>query len=209
MVVAPPFGSASAYRDTFPSPPPKNVTVQAETCFNLGLFKDMVRQYRKLDDQIIVRLNRAQAEVRDRTRSRNLAGRGLRRIEGNEGMCAEMWSEMMSGWAHRQTLLSYCLETVNASLELRRSTIGSSSVNHRIEGSLPGYGGRGMKEEEVLADQLANEHSIEAIIRKRTHDAFRSRCPFFSPPSDPISKAWWDLAQSAGSGRGPDLPPSS
>ncbi|EIW68842.1 hypothetical protein TREMEDRAFT_69217 [Tremella mesenterica DSM 1558] len=193
MVVAPPFGSASAYRDTFPSPPPKNVTVQAETCFNLGLFKDMVRQYRKLDDQIIVRLNRAQAEVRDRTRSRNLAGRGLRRIEGNEGMCAEMWSEMMSGWAHRQTLLSYCLETVNASLELRRSTIGSS----------------GMKEEEVLADQLANEHSIEAIIRKRTHDAFRSRCPFFSPPSDPISKAWWDLAQSAGSGRGPDLPPSS
>lgn len=36
---APPFGTASAYTDSFPAPPPKQVTVTAETCFNLGVFR--------------------------------------------------------------------------------------------------------------------------------------------------------------------------
>lgn len=36
---APPFGTASAYTDSFPAPPPKQVTVTAETCYNLGVFR--------------------------------------------------------------------------------------------------------------------------------------------------------------------------
>ena len=74
------------------------------------------------------------------------------------------------------------------------------------------------------ANQLGNEESIEAIIRKRTHDgkvllmnanksqsadvnlAFRSRCPYFAPAvSDPVGKGWWDLAESGRGGKGPDL----
>lgn len=34
-----PFGSSSAYTDSFPAPPPKQITVNAETCFNLLQFK--------------------------------------------------------------------------------------------------------------------------------------------------------------------------
>lgn len=48
---------------------------------------DLVRQYRKLDDQVVTRLNRAQAQLRDEAR----VGKG----SGNEGMCAQMWSEIM------------------------------------------------------------------------------------------------------------------
>jgi len=48
---------------------------------------DIVRQYRKLDDQVVTRLNRAQAQLRDEAR----AGKG----SSPEGMCAKMWSEMM------------------------------------------------------------------------------------------------------------------
>jgi hypothetical protein len=46
-----------------------------------------VRQYRKLDDQVVTRLNRAQAQLRDEAR----IGKGA----SPEGMCAKMWTEMM------------------------------------------------------------------------------------------------------------------
>jgi len=39
MSSAPPFGTASAYTDSFPAPPPKALTISAETCFNLSVFK--------------------------------------------------------------------------------------------------------------------------------------------------------------------------
>ncbi|RSH83857.1 hypothetical protein EHS25_005472 [Saitozyma podzolica] len=183
---APPFGTASAYSDSFPAPPPKQVTISAETCFNLSVFKDMVRQYRKLDDQVIIRLNRAAAQLRDQSR---LAGpsswsssssASTPAMDGAEGMCAKMWHEMMAGWIHRQTMLSYCLSTVNASLESKRPE--TKGIDERLAASPSAAGPiqreRGWREEEVLANQLANEESIEAIIRKRTLDvAISPVCP--------------------------------
>ncbi|WRT64864.1 uncharacterized protein IL334_001800 [Kwoniella shivajii] len=193
---APPFGTASAYTDSFPSAPPKQMTVTTETCYNLSVFRDIVRQYRKLDDQIIIRLNRAQAQLRDEDR----LNPNSNHMSGSEGMCARIWSEMMSGWAHRQTLLTFCSQTVQSSVEGKKNVDADTPI---VTG--PKWE-RGIKEEEVLADQLASEESVEAIIRKRTLDAFKSRCPFFSPsPSDPSGKAWWDLADGGRKGRGPDL----
>ncbi|UOH81106.1 hypothetical protein LQV05_003768 [Cryptococcus neoformans] len=186
---APPFGTASAYTDSFPAPPPKQVTVTAETCYNLGVFRDIVRQYRKLDDQIIIRLNRAQAELRDHARTStgsSWIGGGVKSMDGAEGMCVKMWSEMMgmsSPWCSS-------FQTVQSSVEGKRNEGGHV---------------RGIKEGEVLADQLASEESIEAIIRKRTLEAFKSRCPFFTP-SDTTSKAWFNLADRGLKGHGPDLP---
>ncbi|WWC59348.1 uncharacterized protein I303_101900 [Kwoniella dejecticola CBS 10117] len=205
---APPFGTASAYTDSFPAAPPKQVTVTAETCFNLSVFRDIVRQYRKLDDQIIIRLNRAQAQLRDQDRLQSIPSASASsssssssslKMSGSEGMCAKLWQEMMAGWAHRQTLLTFCSETVNDSLSHK------TEIDQNPNKSTPRWE-RGIKEEEVLADQLESEQSIEAIIRKRTLDAFKSRCQFFSPPpSDQISRAWWDLADHGKKGKGPDL----
>lgn len=144
---SPPFGTASAYTDSFPAPPPARVTIAAETCFNLSAFKgespfvawsrcvletssflagtnwrhrfsnrsseslakraDMVRQYRKLDDQIITRLNRASAQLRDQDRLGGVGSGSSRSYsssssitdpaarDGIEGICTKMWSEMM------------------------------------------------------------------------------------------------------------------
>ena len=66
---------------------------------------DTVKQYRRLDDQIITRLNRAQAQLRDSNRlstpgpsswTRHTATtNGQVQMDGAEGMCARMWGEMM------------------------------------------------------------------------------------------------------------------
>ncbi|WVQ74055.1 hypothetical protein IAR50_003638 [Cryptococcus sp. DSM 104548] len=175
-----PFGTSSAYTDSFPAPPPKQVTVTADTCFNLGVFRDIVRQYRKLDDQIIIRLNRAHAELRDQTRTSGSSWipAGTKSMDSAEGMCAKLWAEMMEGWIHRQSLLTFCRHSVRSSVQ--------------VDGQ-EGVLGRGEREAEVLGDQLASEESIEAIIRRRTLDAFKSRCPYFHP-SDRDSKSWWSLA---------------
>ena len=107
-MVAPPFGTASAYTDSFPNAPPNNLTIPAETCFQLNIFKgalhnrrhsapvltpETVKQYRKLDDQIITRLNRAQAQLRDLSRS----AKTVSADQGTDGMCTRLWTEMM-GW---------------------------------------------------------------------------------------------------------------
>jgi hypothetical protein len=34
-----PFGTSSAYTDSFPAPPPKQITINAETCFNVLQFR--------------------------------------------------------------------------------------------------------------------------------------------------------------------------
>jgi len=208
---APPFGTASAYADSFPAPPPRQVTVSAETCYNLSVFRDIVKQYRQFDDQIITRLNRASAQLRDQERTSSAGSSSSRSRwwsrsaddDGIEAMCAKMWGEMMSGWLHRQTLLTYCLQTVTTSLEAKRpqedDLLSLATVDRKRI--------RGIKEEEVLQNQLANEESVEAIIRKRSLDAFKSRCPFFSPPpGNKASTGWWELADSGRAGKGPDIP---
>jgi hypothetical protein len=156
IMPAPPFGTASAYSDSFPAPPPKQVTISAETCFNLSVFKgeriprlcsrarsaccqlrggcslciDMVRQYRKLDDQVIIRLNRAAAQLRDQSR---LAGpsswsssssASTPAMDGAEGMCAKMWHEMMGALRSAFEHQMFLLYTSQLLLRLFRSSIG-------------------------------------------------------------------------------------
>ncbi|CAK9784913.1 hypothetical protein CC85DRAFT_283889 [Cutaneotrichosporon oleaginosum] len=183
-MAGPPFGTASAYADAFPAPPPKTLTLGAETCFNLTVFRDLVRQYRKLDDQVVTRLNRAQAQLRDEAR----VGKG----SGNEGMCAQMWGEVMAGWAHRQTLITYCQNTVES----------SAAAKHAGESAPAPH--RGALEEQRIAEQLGSEAMIEAIIRKRTLDVFRQRCPFFAPTTD-AGRVWWELADGGRPGAGPSV----
>jgi hypothetical protein len=57
----------------------------------------MVRQYRRLDDQIITRLNRAQAQLRDQSRVIPTGGSssGSADTSGVDGMCLHVWNEMM------------------------------------------------------------------------------------------------------------------
>ncbi|KAL1408964.1 hypothetical protein Q8F55_005781 [Vanrija albida] len=198
---APPFGTASAYTDSFPAPPPRELTVSAETCFNLTVFRDVVRQYRKLDDQVVTRLNRAQAQLRDEAR----VGKG----GSSEGMCAKMWTEMISGWTHRQTLLTYCIGTVEGSMAAKRAAAGGPT-DERLAAAPPRPAGvqggaheRGVREEQAVSDSLHSESSVEAIVRKRTLEVFKSRCPFFTPPPG-RDRAWWDIAESGRTSSGPE-----
>jgi hypothetical protein len=86
-------------------PPPHLVHVSPSTCHNLSLFKgasvviwgfyqlilaDLLKEYRRLDDTITMRLNRTNAHFRDRDR----AGTSTK---GNiqDQACAYVWKELV------------------------------------------------------------------------------------------------------------------
>lgn len=97
-----------------------------------------------------------------------------------------------AGWAHRQTLITYCQNTVEDSAAAKKAG-ESAPAPHR-----------GALEEQRIAEQLGSEAMIEAIIRKRTLDVFRQRCPFFAPTTD-AGRVWWELADRGRPGEGPSV----
>jgi len=181
-----PFGTQSAYTDTLLGPP-SQITVSPSTCFQLSLFKDVMKQYRKLDDTIIIRLNRASAQLSDNNRTHHLPT-----TSGSEESCLLLWREMIAGWEHRQTVLNYCVNIVDTSLNQKRKSLEGqeSGLDAKREAQ------NALFLEEVLRNQIANEDAVEKIVRKRSLEAFKSRCQFFLPPaSDERGRQWWNAAE--------------
>jgi len=75
------------------SPSPQSsqlVHVSPATCHNLSLFKELLKEYRKLDDTVTTRINRTTAQFRDRER---LGANGKGSVQ--EQACAYLWKELV------------------------------------------------------------------------------------------------------------------
>jgi len=168
---------------------PQIVHVSSSTCHDLSLFKDLLKEYRKLDDSITMRLNRANAAVRDQERDHG----GPRPGKGNvqDQACSFLWHELIGNWNRRTKLVEYCVAVVDRSLNEKRKSIedqyGDPSAQRKTQAALFA--------EEVKRNQVYNELAVEAIVRQRSLDAFRSRCKYFVPPlSDVEARKWWGSA---------------
>ncbi|KAF7352796.1 Coiled-coil domain-containing protein 58 [Mycena venus] len=136
------LGSASLQS---PSPATQIVSVSRSTCTEISSFKELLREYRKLDDSINIRLNRETALVRDQERN----------VQGGEQKAAQAEED-----------------------PARRRTIEA-----------------GMFSDDVKRNQVRDELTIDAIVRKRSLQAFRSRCRYFVPPlTDSEARKMWDAA---------------
>ncbi|KIJ57055.1 hypothetical protein M422DRAFT_57550 [Sphaerobolus stellatus SS14] len=167
------------------------VQVTPSTCHNLSVFKDIMREHRKLDDSVTMRLNRNQALFRDRERE---AAAGTTAAAQDEA-CAYFWSQLVSGWKARTQIIQYCVDVVDAGMEQTKATfekdsetaVGDAAVERRQRSVL--YA------EQVKKNQLHNELTVEQIVRTRSIEAFRSRCKYFEPPlTDVDARKWWDAA---------------
>ncbi|KAL1944188.1 hypothetical protein VTO73DRAFT_3373 [Trametes versicolor] len=167
-----------------PTLTPRTVLVTPSTCRDISVFKDLMNQYRKLDDTINVRLNRTTAQFRDRERS-GLSGKGG--VE--EQACIQVWRELVANWSRRKDIVDYCVGVVDQSLEEKRELLQSAGDDASAQRKAKGV----LYAEEVKRNQLHNELTVETIVRKRASEAFRSRCRYFEPPpSDAEARKWWD-----------------
>jgi len=160
-----------------PSLQPHVVHVSPSTCHDLSLFKELMKEYRKLDDSIVVRLNRTNAQFRDRQRTGE-----TNNLKGNvdDQTCAYMWQQLVENWKRRAEIIEYCVSVVDQPNDPSSQRTSSAT----------------MFAEDVKRNQVRNEVVVETIVRQRTLDAFRSRCKYFIPPlSDADARKWWDSAQ--------------
>ncbi|KAG6330569.1 hypothetical protein ID866_8521 [Astraeus odoratus] len=171
-----------------PSLAPQVVYVSPTTCHNLSLFKDLLREYRRLDDTIVMRLNRSNAQFRDRDREGSTSKGNVQDLA-----CEYVWKELVENWRRRTEIVDYCVNIVEQSANEKRKAFegqqGDARAQRRMQAELFA--------EEVKRNQVRNELSVECIIRKRSLDAFQSRCRYFAPPmNDAEARKWWDAAQS-------------
>ncbi|RDB22874.1 Coiled-coil domain-containing protein 58 [Hypsizygus marmoreus] len=166
---------------------PQIVRVSPSTCHDLSLFKEILREYRRLDDTIIMRLNRANAAVRDKERLQDSTGGNVQ-----DQACLNMWRELVSNWKRRTELVEYCVKVVDQSLNEKRKAMDTQSDDPRTQRKIQAE----IFADEVKRTQVHNELTVESIVRKRAADAFRSRCQFFVPPTtDPEAREVWNAAQ--------------
>ncbi|OCH92874.1 hypothetical protein OBBRIDRAFT_811381 [Obba rivulosa] len=187
MSGSPQLGSLAVQAPTLS---PKTVHVSSTTCHDISLFKDLLKEYRRLDDSITMRLNRTTAQFRDRNRL-GMGSKG----DVDDLACAQIWKELNveANWKRRTEIISYCVEVVDQSMEEKRKTLESQAddpvTKRRMQSAL--------YTEEVKRNQVHNELAVERIVRQRSLDAFRSRCKYFEPPlSDVDSRRWWDIVHS-------------
>jgi len=135
-----------------------------------------------------MRLNRANAVVRDHERTRRETGGGTVQDQA----CASLWRELVGNWKRRTELLEYCTTVVDQALVEKRSTLEGQAKGPTSRREIQGA----MFEDEVKRNQVRNELTVEGIIRKRTMEAFRSRCQYFTPPlTDVQARQMWDSVQ--------------
>ncbi|KAG1806817.1 caffeine-induced death protein 2-domain-containing protein [Suillus plorans] len=163
---------------------PHLVHVSPSTCHNLSMFKDLLKEYRRLDDTITMRLNRSNAQFRDRDRA-GTSGKG----NIQDQACAYVWKELVENWKRRTEMINYCVDIVDQSMEEKRKSLTSEDGDARAQRKTQAA----MFADEVKRNQVHNELAIEKIVRQRSLDAFRSRCQYFSPPlTDSEARKWWD-----------------
>jgi len=172
-----------------PTLTPQVVHVSPSTCHDLSLFKELLKEYRKLDDTIVMRLNRANAVMRDRERTgdRNLTG------HVQDEACAYLWRELVANWKRRTQLVEYCVEAVDQSINEKRKDMEDVNLDPSSQRKVQAevYG------EDVKRRQIHNELTVESIVRQRSTDAFRARCRYFTPPASDVEarKLWESTVQ--------------
>lgn len=154
------------------------VNVTPSTCNDLSVFKDLLREYRKLDDSITMRLNRATAFDKDKE---NYA-------RSTDSACLALWYDLVANWSRRKRLIEYCVDVVDQSLiQKEQDMLHAEQDPQKLRKAKAT-----LYADQVKRSQIRNELLVEKIVRDRSMEAFKSRCKYFVPPAtDKNTRELW------------------
>ncbi|GJJ07112.1 hypothetical protein Clacol_001312 [Clathrus columnatus] len=182
----------------------QTIHINSSTCQDISTFKEVMKEYRKLDDSVTMRLNRNLAHFRDRDRE------SVKQLSGNTAdsqneACAYFWSQLIvpkAGWKARTEIVQYCVDVVDKGMEQTKATFLKESLetgneDEAVSERRKRHRNAVLYSAEVKKNQIHNELTVERIVRRRSLEAFRSRCKFFQPPlTDTEARKWWNAALS-------------
>ncbi|KAJ2618316.1 hypothetical protein EV177_000035 [Coemansia sp. RSA 1804] len=128
--------------------------MSARMCLDMSRFKAVVKQLRRVDDNIILRMNNTNTAA--------------------AGECLALFQILQTAYRRREHDIGMCLGV----LERRISDVEEAS------GSGGSGGRAKIFSLKTQRDWVASERGVEDIVRRRSLDVFKSRCQFFEFPPE-------------------------
>ncbi|CAO3650293.1 unnamed protein product [Cunninghamella blakesleeana] len=125
------------------------------TCYNLSFFKEIMKELRRVDDNIIPRLNSTDTH--------------------SEGACADFFKQLSSAYRKREQAVDYCLKVIDAEIEAKNKKLQEDPDDYEVQS--------GLFSDETKRRMVANELVVEDIVRERTIQVFKSKCRVFDVSS--------------------------
>lgn len=140
------------------------------------MFKEALKQARKIDDNIILKLNATDNNQHLTT-------------EQHTQLCADIFTKLTQIYTQRDEMIKKCASDLDQRISTFRQQINNQSTTQDTNNTT-NYGSVEyqmdaeveLMQMESERRQLRNEFEVEQIIRGRTLRLFRSRCPLFQPP---------------------------
>ncbi|RIA89191.1 caffeine-induced death protein 2 [Glomus cerebriforme] len=130
--------------------------VSAETCYNLSYFKDLMKEFRKIDDNIMLKMNTTDTHSKD--------------------ACADFFKKLADAYQKREYVINKCLKILDAELEKKQKALDDDPFDSNLKNQ--------MFVDESKRRMINNEFTVEDIVRERSLTVFKNKCRLFHIPKE-------------------------
>ncbi|RIB05937.1 caffeine-induced death protein 2 [Gigaspora rosea] len=134
----------------------EEIEVDSSICYNLTYFKDLMKEYRKIDDNIILRMNTTDTH--------------------SEQACAEFFKQLTKAYSKRGQIINRCLKIIDQELEKKQKALADDPYDNDLKNQ--------MFVEESKRRMISNEITVEEIVRDRSLTVFKNKCRMFHIPKE-------------------------
>ncbi|RUP48644.1 caffeine-induced death protein 2-domain-containing protein [Jimgerdemannia flammicorona] len=131
-------------------------TLNPSMCYNLSFFKELMKEYRRVDDNIMLRMNTTDTH--------------------SESACAAIFTELANAYHKREDAVNYCLKVIDQELDRKNKKLEEDPEDHNLKSNI--------YTEESKRRMISNELTVEDIVRERSLQVFRNKCRVFDIPAD-------------------------
>ncbi|ORX63188.1 hypothetical protein DM01DRAFT_1315019 [Hesseltinella vesiculosa] len=129
--------------------------LNASTCYNLSFFKEMMKELRRVDDNIILRLNGTDTH--------------------SENACGDFFSQLSAAYKKRDDAIDYCLKVMDDELDRKNKLLQEDPDDYDTQSSI--------FSDETKRRMINNERMVEEAVRERTFQVFKNKCRVFDVSS--------------------------
>jgi len=90
--------------------------VNAETCYNLSYFKDVIREFRKIDDNIILKMNTTNTH--------------------SKAACADFFKELADAYQKREYVIDKCLKILDSEMEKKQKALDDDPFDRNLKNQM-------------------------------------------------------------------------
>ncbi|ORZ06075.1 caffeine-induced death protein 2 [Absidia repens] len=130
-------------------------TLSPTTCSNFSFFKEMMKELRRVDDNIILGLNSTDTH--------------------SENACGDFFKRLATAYRKREEAVDYCLKVMDAEIDRKTILLQEDPDDYDTQSSI--------FSDETKRRMIANELVVEGIVRDRTLQVFKSKCRVFDVSS--------------------------